>query len=146
MVDVELAVLAGAAGSQLVALLTTDAWEAAKAAVVSVWRRVHPGRVEMVEAELVEARAEVMAARARGDEQSEQALALEWQGRLRRVFAADPVAAGELRRMLDEVAGQLPEPDRVRAGMIEMHAAVSGHGRSYQLGQGTQHITEGRSQ
>jgi hypothetical protein len=141
-VEVELTALAVAVGSKVVALLATDAWEATKAAVGSVWRRVHPERAEVVEAELVEARAEVVAARTAGDEQGEQALAGEWQGRLRRLFAADPDAADELRRMLDELAGQLPEADRVQVGKIEMSATASGHGRTYQVGQGSQHITE----
>ena len=133
----ELTALAVAVGSKVVALLATDAWEATKAAVGSVWRRVHPERAEMVEA-----RAEVVAARTVGDEQGEQALAGEWQGRLRRLFAADPDAADELRRMLNEIAGQLPEADRVQVGKIEMSATASGHGRTYQVGQGSQHITE----
>ena len=138
----ELVALAVAAGTQVVGLLATDAWEATKAAVGSVWRRVHPERAELVEAELVEARAEVMAARSAGDVQSEQALAGEWQGRLRRLFAADPEAATELLRVLDELSGQLPEAERVQIGSITMNATASSHGRTYQVGQGSQHITE----
>lgn len=138
----ELAALAVSASTQVVALLATDAWKATKAAVGSVWRRVHPERAELVEAELTEARAEVVAARAAGDTHSEQALAGEWQGRLRRLFAADAEAATELLRALDELAGQLPEAERVQIGNIRMSATATGHGRTYQVGQGSQHITE----
>ena len=134
--------LAASAGTQVVALLATDAWEATKAAVGSVWRRVHPERAELVEAELVEARAEVVAARAAGDMQGEQALAGEWQGRLRRLFAADAEVATELLRALDKLAGQLPEAERVKIGKIGMSATATSHGRTYQVGQGSQHITE----
>ncbi|MFN2495474.1 MAG: hypothetical protein ABR608_06155 [Pseudonocardiaceae bacterium] len=138
----ELAALAASAGTQVVALLATDAWEATKAAVGSVWRRVHPERAELVDAELVEARAEVVAARAAGDMQGEQALAGEWQGRLRRLFAADAEAATELLRALDKLAGQLPDAERVQIGKIGMRATATSHGRTYQVGQGSQHITE----
>lgn len=134
--------MAVAAGTKVVALLATDAWETTKAAVGSLWRRVYPERVEVVEAELVEARAEVLAARARGDGQSEQALTGEWQGRLRRLFAADPQAAVELRRVLDELVARLPEAEQARMGTVEMTATASGDGRIYQVGQGSQHITE----
>ncbi len=130
------------AGAKVVALLATDGWEATKAAVGSVWRRVHPERGELVEAELVEARAEVVAARTAGDMQGEQALAGEWQGRLRRLFAADPDAATELLRALDELVAQLPEAERVQIGNISMSATATAHGRTYQVGQGSQHITE----
>lgn len=140
-VDPEVAALA-AAGTKVVALLATDAWEATKAAVGSVWRRVYPERTEVVEAELVEARGELMAARATGDGQSEQMLTGEWQARLRRLFAVDPEAANELRRVLDELVAQLPEAEQVRVGTMEMTATASGHGRIYQVGQGSQHITE----
>jgi hypothetical protein len=142
VVSPELTALAVSAGTQVVALLATDAWEATKAAVASVWRRVHPERAELVEAELVEARAEVVAARAAGDTQGEQALAGEWQGRLRRLFAADAEAATELLRALGELARQLPETERVQIGTIGMSATATGQGRTYQVGQGSQHITE----
>jgi hypothetical protein len=138
----ELTALAVSAGTQVVALLATDAWEATKAAVGSVWRRVHPERAELVEAELADARTEIVAARAAGDTSSEEALAGEWQGRLRRLFAADEAAATELLQALNELASQLPEAERVQIGNISMTATATSHGRTYQVGQGTQHITE----
>jgi hypothetical protein len=141
-ISVDVSTSPASAGTQLVTLLATDAWKATKAAVASAWRRVHPERAELVEAELVESRAEVVAARAAGDTQGEQALASEWQGRLRRLFAADAEAATELLRALGELAGQLPETERVQIGTIGMSATVTGQGRAYQVGQGSQHITE----
>jgi hypothetical protein len=78
-VDPELAVLTSTAATTVVQLLATAAWEQAKSAVVGLWRRVHPERAEMVQAELEDSRAEVLAARQVGDEQIEQALVGEWQ-------------------------------------------------------------------
>lgn len=65
-------------------LLATEAWVAAKDAVVALRGRRYPERAEVVEGELVEVHGEVMAARTVGDEQAEQDLAAEWHGRLRR--------------------------------------------------------------
>lgn len=84
-------------------LLATTAWEQAKNAVGRLWRRAHPERVETMQAELEEARAEVLAARRDSDEQVEQALVGEWQGRLRRLVSADPQLAEELWRVVDQL-------------------------------------------
>lgn len=92
--------LAGTAGSTIVTLLATDAWEKTKTAVGGLWKRVHPGRAGAVEADLVEARTEVLAARAAGDAQTERDLTAEWQGRIRRLLAADSGVAAELRQVL----------------------------------------------
>lgn len=54
--------LANTAGTTVVALLATDAWSTAKSAVDTVWRRFHPERAEVVEAELVDTRADLVAA------------------------------------------------------------------------------------
>jgi len=98
--DAELAALAGTAGSTVVTLLATDAWGKTKTAVGALWRRVHPQRAEVVEAELVEARTELLAARAAGNGQAEQALVGEWQSRIRRLLASDPNVATELREVM----------------------------------------------
>ncbi len=139
--DPALAALAATAATTLVASLSTDAWERAKAAVAGVWRRVHPETVDAVEAELVQARAEVLTAREAGDEQAEQALVDEWQSRLRRLLAADTQIAGELRRIVDNLTPALPEADRARIGQIQMTATASDQSRVYQAGR-DQYITE----
>jgi hypothetical protein len=81
-VEPELAALTSTAAATVVKLLATAAWERATSAVGGLWRRVHPERAETVQAELEDSRAEVLAARRAGDEQVEQALVGEWQGRL----------------------------------------------------------------
>jgi hypothetical protein len=142
-VDAELLTLANTAGTTLVTLLATDAWEKSKSAVGALWRRVHPERAEAVQAELVEARAEVLAARADGDDAVGSELVTEWRRRLRRLLTADPTVAAELRRLLDEeLTPALSATGQTWAGNVDMRAEASGNARVYQVGQGTQHITE----
>jgi hypothetical protein len=141
--DAELVALASTAGSAVVTLLATDAWLRAKAGMGALWRRVYPDRAEVIEAEIVEAREEVVAARTAGDDTVEQALVGEWQGRLRRLLASHPDLAAELRRLLDEeLTLELPAGDRTWGGDVDMRAEASGHGRVYQVGQGEMTIGE----
>ncbi|WP_173095233.1 hypothetical protein [Actinomadura verrucosospora] len=131
-----------AAGTALVTAIATDGWQQARAGAVALWRRVHPERVPAIEAELEEVRGEVLAARDAGDREAEDRLADEWRHRLARLVAADPAAAAEIRRVLDEVwSPLLPEQERERVQNITMRAEASGHGRVYQAGR-DQHITE----
>src|SRR5688572_21752171 len=114
--------LATAAATSIVGLLATDAWEKAKDVIGALWRRVHPDRAETVLAELAETRAEVVAARTSGDEQAERELTGEWQGRLRRLLAADPDVAAELTRLLDEV---------LRPALAQATTTVTMHATAY---------------
>jgi hypothetical protein len=142
-VDAELLTLANTGGTALVTLLATDAWEKSKSAAGALWQRVHPERAETVQAELVEARAEVLAARAAGDDAVESELVMEWRRRLRRLLTTDPTVATELRRLLDEeLAPALSATGRTWTGNVDMRAEASGNARVYQVGQGNQHITE----
>jgi hypothetical protein len=135
-VNPELASLASTAATTVVQLLTTDGWERLKSALGPLWGKSRPGREATLDAQLDDSRAEVIAA---GDdaEQVRAELTAEWQGRLRRLLAADPVLAAELRRVLDEELSpvlrdlQGANPDRPD---IRMRADVSGHGRAYQAG------------
>jgi hypothetical protein len=134
--------LTAAAGTALVGAMATDAWAQAKAIVVGLWRRVHPERANTVEAELIEVRTEVLAAREAGDAQTEAALAAEWQRRLRRLLDANPNLAGEMQRVLhDELIPMLPAAEQTRVRTVTMAATASGHGRVYQAGR-DQRITE----
>ncbi|MFJ9410485.1 hypothetical protein [Streptomyces sp. NPDC101393] len=115
--------------------MATDAWQHARDAAVTLWRRVHPERVPAVEAELGEVRAELLAAREEGDVQAEEELAADWQRRLRRLLRDDPSLADELRRVLDEELNPLLAPgDQVQPGSVQMNATASGHARIYQAG------------
>ena len=89
-----------------------------------------------------DSRAEVLAARQGGDEQVEQALVSEWQGRLRRLVAADPHLADELRRMVAELRPVLADADPPQHTTITMQATTFDTSRVNQAGRDL-HITTG---
>ncbi|MFC8367138.1 MULTISPECIES: hypothetical protein [unclassified Streptomyces] len=137
--DPEIAALAGTAGTTVVTLMVTNAWESARDGMVALWRRFQPARAESVGEELEAGRAELLLARQAGDAEAETELTAEWQGRVRRFLLAQPEAADELRRILDDLSPSLPEePD---AHQIHLRARASGSARIYQAGR-DQHITE----
>jgi hypothetical protein len=130
--------LARAAGTAVVTLMATDAWERTRDGVVALWRRVSPARAEGVLNELDAARDDLLAARETGDELTEQELRQAWTGRVRRLLSERPEVASDLRRILSELDPVLRDgaPPTVR-----MRAEASGSGRVYQAGR-DQHITE----
>ncbi|MFC8421522.1 hypothetical protein ACFUN7_11670 [Streptomyces sp. NPDC057236] len=137
--DPEIAALAGTAGTTVVTLMVTNAWESARDGMVALWRRFQPARAEGIGEELEAGRADLLLARQAGDTESEAELTAEWQGRVRRFLLAQPEAADELRRILDELNPSVPEdpgPERIR-----QQARASGSARIYQAGR-DQHITE----
>lgn len=140
--DPELAVLTSTAAATVVQLMATTAWEQAKSAVVGLWRRVHPEWAETVQAELEASRVEVLAARQVGNEQVEQALAGEWQGRLRSLVAADPQLVDELRRVVTELCAALADADPRQGATLIMQATTFGDSRVNQAGRDL-HVTTG---
>lgn len=137
--DPEIAALAGTAGTTVVTLMVTNAWESARDGMVALWRRFQPARAEGVGEELEAGRAELLLARQAGDAEAETELTAEWQGRVRRFPLAQPEAADELRRILDELNPSLPEEPEAR--QVRLQARASGRARGYQAGR-DQHITE----
>ncbi|MGW7515020.1 hypothetical protein ACWGJ2_05445 [Streptomyces sp. NPDC054796] len=134
--DPEIAALAGTAGTTLVTLLTTEAWENARERFVALWRRARPDRADAIAGELEESRADLITAREAGDEEAEAELGAEWQGRVRRLLATRPEVADELRRLLSELS---PEPEPQAGPVVTQHATASGGARVYQAGR-DQHI------
>ncbi|MGI5469709.1 hypothetical protein [Streptomyces sp. CA-132043] len=135
--DPEIATLAGTAGTTLVTLMATEAWQGVRDGVVGLWRRARPDRADAVSAELEAAREDLLAARDSADEETEEELRRDWQGRIRRLLAARPDVADDLRALLDEVSpGAAPA-----APVITQHATASGSARVYQAGR-DQHIHE----
>lgn len=141
-VDLELTALISTAAATMVQLLATEVWEQAKTAIGGLWRQTHPERVETVQAELVESRAEVLAAREVGDEQVEQALVSEWHNRLRRLVATDPQLAVELQRVVVKLRSALADTDPPRGVTITMQATALGNSRVNQAGHDL-HVTTG---
>ncbi|MEV3972327.1 hypothetical protein AB0K68_29935 [Streptomyces sp. NPDC050698] len=135
----EIAELARTAGTTMVTLMAGQAWESAREGLVAVWQRFQPDRAEAVGGELEATREDLLLARQTGDADTESELAAEWQARVRRLLAARPEVANELRRILAELSPQPPEAQSVVD--VRLRAEVSGSGRVYQAGR-DQHITE----
>lgn len=134
--DAEVALLAQSAGTTLVALMATDAWQHVRDGITRLWRRTQPERADTVAAELEAGREDVLAAIATDDQETLDELRLQWQGSVRRLLVARPAAVEELRALLDQL-----DPDGSAARQITQHATASGQGRVYQAGR-DQHITE----
>ncbi|WP_373313416.1 hypothetical protein [Streptomyces capitiformicae] len=97
---------------------------------------MQPHRAEAVAAELEATREDALAAGEADDQETLSELHLEWQGRLRRLLAAQPGAAVELRGLLDEL-----DPRGSTGPVVTQHASASGQARIYQAGR-DQHIAE----
>ncbi|MGW4200646.1 hypothetical protein [Streptomyces sp. NPDC004726] len=134
--DAEVALLAQSAGTTLVALMATDAWQHMRDGITRLWRRTQPEHADTVAAELEAGREEVLAVIATDDQEALEELRLQWQGSVRRLLVARPDAVEELRALLDRL-----DPDGSATRRITQHATASGRGRVYQAGR-DQHITE----
>ena len=130
-----------AAGTALIGAMATDAWQQARTAVVAWWRKVHPGRADAVGAELDTARAQVLAARERGDEDTEQALAGTWRLRLQQLLDQHPAAGPGLQRLLEEhLTPALSAAEQARVQQIIINAQARDQARQYIAGR-DQYIT-----
>ncbi|MFJ9824355.1 hypothetical protein ACIRSU_08255 [Streptomyces sp. NPDC101160] len=127
--DPEIATLAGTAGTTLVTLLATDAWQSIRDGIAGLWQRVRPERAPAVLDELESSREELLRARDTGDRETEAEVRAEWQGRIRRLLAAHPELVEELRTLLADNA-----PDAPAAPQVTQHATASGNARIYQAG------------
>ena len=87
--------------------------------------------------------ADLVAADAAGDPTVQDTLVTEWQARLQRLLTTHTELADELRRLLDEqLLLAARATGRSWAGNVERQATARGQGRVYQVGQGSQHITD----
>ncbi|WTC92173.1 hypothetical protein OH733_15690 [Streptomyces griseus] len=131
--NAELVALAQSAGTTLVGLMATDAWERTRNGVVALWQRARPERADAVAAELSNTREDLTAYT-----DTEGELAAEWQGRIRRLLIDQPQVAEELQRLLDELS---PSTSPAAAASVTQHASATGQSRVYQAGRDL-HITE----
>lgn len=120
----ELAALTSTAATTLVGLMVTDTWGRARDRVVRFLTRGDADRSPAAEADLDVVRAELTDAVDSGDEPLLADAEAEWRTRLRRLLVADPVAAAELRALLDELAPLAAEAEAERHGTV--HNVVSG--------------------
>ncbi|MFI6465297.1 hypothetical protein [Streptomyces sp. NPDC050538] len=80
-------------------------------------------------AELDAAHEDLLASLTTGDPDTERELVAEWQGRLRRLLAARPEVAEDLRTLLDELGTRT-----TTAPAVVQRATASGDSRIYQAG------------
>ncbi len=80
-------------------------------------------------------------AKERDDRVTEQGLVTEWRERIRQLLVANPDAATELERVLNEAHPELPAVEGLLNGAVRLSARATGHGRVYRAGR-DQHITE----
>jgi hypothetical protein len=118
----ELTGLAVAGATALVTQMVTDGWTQARDRVAAFLARRRGGDEEAVQGELERSRADLVAARDAGDEETAADIQEEWRIRMRRTLRNDPQAAAELRAILDELA---PAPD-TRSGGIVNNNTISG--------------------
>ncbi|MDT0413334.1 MULTISPECIES: hypothetical protein [unclassified Streptomyces] len=120
-VAMDVSLLAGEGATALVGLMVADGWTAVRERVARFFSRGDDGagEVERVEAELEEARQDLVDA-GEGREIAEEVEAA-WRLRFRRALREHPEAAGELRALLDELA-----PERSRTGSGDTYNSVSG--------------------
>jgi hypothetical protein len=124
--------IALAAGTALVGAMATDAWQQARAAVVTLWRRVHADQAEIVTSELETVRSRILTAREAADEATEQALVGAWRLRLQQLLEEDPSLADDMRRLLDEhLAPALPGEEQSQLQAVVMKAETHDESRVY---------------
>ncbi|MFF1730755.1 hypothetical protein [Streptomyces sp. NPDC058247] len=136
--EAQLLELARAAGTTMVTLMATDAWQRSRDGFAALWRRAGGARPEAIEDELAATRDDLLLARQSDDADAEQELIGEWSGRVRRLLRDHPEIAEELRVVLNEL-----DPEGAdRPATVNMRAEARDSARVYQAGR-DQHITEG---
>ncbi|WP_322936389.1 hypothetical protein [Actinacidiphila alni] len=113
-----MAALVSSGATTVVALMASDAWTQVRDRVAAFFGR---GETTAATAELQRSQDDLLAARAEGDEAAASGdIEAAWRSRLRSVLRADPAAADELRRLLDELAPALD------GRTVVVHNSVSG--------------------
>ncbi len=136
--DAEITSLAQNAGTTLVTLMATDAWERARGGMVRLWHRFQPDRAASFTAELESSDADALTAAENGHETAFGELQAQWQARMRRLLASHPEAAEPLRCLLDEID---PPESALPSSPVTLRATASGDARVCQAGR-DQHVTE----
>ncbi|MGW9175880.1 hypothetical protein [Streptomyces decoyicus] len=83
--DPELTSLTQAAGTTLVTLMATEAWQHTHDGLTRLWQRLQPERAQIVSDELDASREEALRAHSAADQEMLSELCLQWQGYLRRL-------------------------------------------------------------
>ncbi|MFI8516384.1 hypothetical protein ACIGEZ_00925 [Streptomyces sp. NPDC085481] len=106
--EAELVALATAGATALVQQMVGDGWERARTRIATFFAARSGADEEAVGAELESARDELLRAARDGDseavDEATSEARVEWRARMRRSLLADPRSAGELRRILADLA------------------------------------------
>lgn len=130
--DPEPVTRAQSAGTTVVALMATDAWERTKTGLVELWHRARPGETGTLPEELEAARSLVLRAGQLDDQTLPEIVAQSWGDRLAALATGRPDVAGDLAALLDEAADAVPPTQH--GGQLTAHA--SGHAQIYPAGPG----------
>lgn len=122
--DPNVLALAGTAGTTVVALLATDAWEQTRRGVTTLWRHFRPDAAEEIDGLLSRSRAVLLAGAESVGVESE------WQLRLGALLAQHPDAAAELASLLRELTAE-PSGQAISGG-VHFKAHAEGDGQIYQ--------------
>ncbi|MBU3862903.1 hypothetical protein KN815_01905 [Streptomyces sp. 4503] len=122
--DQNVLALAGAAGTTIVTLMVTDAWEQARRGVVSLWQRFRPQEAEEIDGLLSRSREALLT----GGEQAD--IESEWQLRLGALLAQRQEATAALSSLLSELNSD--RNGQVISGTMHLEAHVGGQGQVYQ--------------
>ncbi|WP_319053448.1 hypothetical protein [Streptomyces europaeiscabiei] len=122
--DPNVLALAGTAGTTVVALLATDAWEQTRLGVTTLWRRFRPEAAEEIDGLLSRSRTTLLAG---GEPVGVES---EWQLRLGALLAQHPDAVAELTSLLRELTAE-PSGQTISGG-VHLKAHAEGSGQVYQ--------------
>ncbi|MEU0519915.1 hypothetical protein [Streptosporangium sp. NPDC006007] len=140
MLSEALTALAGAAGTGLVAAMTTDAWIEVKTRFGRLLGRGDSERQARQEARLERGRQELTSAAADQVEQVKAGQEAAWRTRFADLLEEEPERETQLRAVLDFIARRVPA---VASGAVQVNAQASGHAQQAVQGQGVQTNTFG---
>ncbi|MEK6438201.1 hypothetical protein [Pseudonocardia sp. T1-2H] len=136
--DFDIAALVATGGTALVEIMATDAWSEAKHIIKRLFGRSASGNDDAgFDAELEEARTEVIEARDHGDAQRESELVTEWSSRIRRTVQSNPEASQAL---IDLIELRKTYRDNGTGDTSSTNTAIANDkSRVYQQGSGQQY-------
>lgn len=136
--DPELASLASTASATLVTLMTTDAWEQAKARFLGLWRRTRPRTAEIIETDLNNTRAALTGPRSAEDDTLTKAFGSQWASRIEELLVEHSEVKEDLIALITDLDGSLSSDERDTVARVRISVKTSGHGTTNVLGHGIQ--------
>lgn len=137
--DPELAALAVTAATTIVKAMAGDAWEKVKGVVARLFPADKASELSPVVNELEQLRTELLNAQPEATAALTTNLTSDIAAQLRLALLTSPeTAAVELRELIRQYGAEIDGSSETTS--IVVKGTASGHGRVYQVGQGTQHI------